>query len=364
LPTPLIILTSAASPWSHHVVRTLARRFDIDVLDCNVTADAGSRSALEDSLVAELRQVCRVHLLPPRLGPLHLLRGAARLRALRGSGRTPVLCLYGGMQATMAWLSGVRPYMVYVVGSDVLLAAGVRRALLGPTLRGAATVFANGKALADRARALVPDADVRSLYLGIDVERFRAPALAPLAPRFVCTRAFRPVYDNTTIVRALADPRLTAGDVALTFLSAGPLLDETIALADSLIPAAIRHRVTFARGVPEEQLIATLHRGTAYISASLSDGASASLLEAMAAGLFPIVSDIPANREWITHRDNGLLFPPGDSRALADAMAETLRPEPWMERARERNQRTVAERADIGRNLVTLADALAAAGAR
>ena len=346
------------------MVRTLARRFDIDVLDCNITADAAGRSALEDSLVAELRQVCRVHILPPRLGPLHLLRGAARLRQLRGSSKAPVLCLYGGAQATMAWISGVRPYVVYVVGSDVLKATGARRALVGPTLRSAATVFANGTALAERTRALAARADVRSLYLGIDVERFRAPALAPLAPRFVCTRAFRPVYDNATVVRALADSRFTADGFAFTFLSAGPMLDETIALADSLVPAPIRDRVTFARGVAEEELIATLHRGTAYISASLSDGASASLLEAMAAGLFPIVSDIPANREWITHRDNGLLFPPGDSRALADAMMEMSRPEPWMERARERNQQMVGERADIGRNLVTLADALAATGGR
>ena len=353
---------SAASPWSHHVVRTLAPRFDIDVLDINVTADPAQRSALETSFVNELREVCRVHLLAPRLGPWHITRAIRRLRSLRRSPRTPVLCLYGGMQAIVAWLSGTRPYVVYVVGSDVLIATGVRRMLLGPTLRNAALVFANGNALAERARSVAPQADVRSLYLGIDMARFRAPTLAPAGPRFVCTRAFRPIYDNATIVRAIAMLGQASREFEFAFLSAGPLLDETRALADSIVSPSIRDRVTFAGGVSEQRLIGMLHRAAAYISASLSDGASASLLEAMAAGLFPIVSDIPANREWITHRENGLLFPPGDSRALADAMTEASTPAPWIVEARARNQQLVAERADIGRNLATLADALAAAG--
>ena len=38
-----------------------------------------------------------------------------------------------------------------------------------------------------------------------------------------------------------------------------------------------------------------------YVSTSLSDGTSISLLEAMSCGAFPIVTDIPGNRFWITH---------------------------------------------------------------
>ena len=45
-----------------------------------------------------------------------------------------------------------------------------------------------------------------------------------------------------------------------------------------------------------------------YISIPTSDSTSVTLLEAMAAGSLPIVSDLPANREWIEDGKNGFLL--------------------------------------------------------
>jgi glycosyltransferase involved in cell wall biosynthesis len=50
------------------------------------------------------------------------------------------------------------------------------------------------------------------------------------------------------------------------------------------------------------------------------DGSSVSLMEALACGLPALVSDIPANREWVTDGVNGWLFPDGDVYALAAAI--------------------------------------------
>jgi len=50
------------------------------------------------------------------------------------------------------------------------------------------------------------------------------------------------------------------------------------------------------------------------------DGSSVSLLEAMACGLPSIVSDIPANQEWIQDERNGWVFPDGDAEALAQVI--------------------------------------------
>ena len=44
-----------------------------------------------------------------------------------------------------------------------------------------------------------------------------------------------------------------------------------------------------------------------YISIPNTDGTSISLLEAMAYGCLPVVSDLPANREWITDGENGIV---------------------------------------------------------
>ena len=54
-----------------------------------------------------------------------------------------------------------------------------------------------------------------------------------------------------------------------------------------------------------------------YVSSSHVDGSSVSLMEALACGLPCLVSDIPANKEWIFEGQNGWLFQDGNSEALA-----------------------------------------------
>ena len=61
-----------------------------------------------------------------------------------------------------------------------------------------------------------------------------------------------------------------------------------------------------------------------YLSASLSDSTSVALLEAMAVGLFPVVSSIEGNREWITDGVNGVMFEPGSPQSLADALNRAI----------------------------------------
>jgi len=76
--------------------------------------------------------------------------------------------------------------------------------------------------------------------------------------------------------------------------------------------------VEFTGQLDHDDLIGLLLAGDLYVSCSESDSTSVSLLEAMACGLFPIVSDIPGNREWIDDGENGFLFPVGDSKTLAE----------------------------------------------
>lgn len=49
-------------------------------------------------------------------------------------------------------------------------------------------------------------------------------------------------------------------------------------------------------------------KATYFFSVPISDATSVSLLEAMAYGCVPIVSDIPANHEWIKHLHNGIII--------------------------------------------------------
>jgi glycosyltransferase involved in cell wall biosynthesis len=83
------------------------------------------------------------------------------------------------------------------------------------------------------------------------------------------------------------------------------------------------------------------------ISPGEHDGVPNSLLEAIASGCFPVAGDIESLREWITPGVNGLLYPPADSAALAEAILLILEnPERRFEAARK-NRSLIRDRADL-----------------
>jgi glycosyltransferase involved in cell wall biosynthesis len=107
------------------------------------------------------------------------------------------------------------------------------------------------------------------------------------------------------------------------------------------------------------RLDAQLRAAHVYVSTSKSDSTSVSLLEAMAAGCFPVVSDIPANREWVTDGDTALLFPPGDAEALARCLRRAASDAPLRDRAAARNRQVIAERATWESNLLAVEELFA-----
>ena len=66
--------------------------------------------------------------------------------------------------------------------------------------------------------------------------------------------------------------------------------------------------IVFYKWLEHNQILELLERSNIYISATKSDGSSLSLMEALACGSIPIVSNIPSNREWIVDSLNGRLF--------------------------------------------------------
>jgi glycosyltransferase involved in cell wall biosynthesis len=95
--------------------------------------------------------------------------------------------------------------------------------------------------------------------------------------------------------------------------------------------------VEFLGRVPHEKMADLLAQADIYVSTSIYDGTSVSLLEAMGSGAFPIVTDIPANREWITNRQNGFLVPVNEEEYLASKIIEAIRNQALREKSRTEN---------------------------
>lgn len=102
--------------------------------------------------------------------------------------------------------------------------------------------------------------------------------------------------------------------------------------------------IDFLPALGHSELIELMARSKIYLSATLSDGTSLSLLEAMSNGCFPVVSSIPANREWIDDRINGRLF--NDPSEFRSALLDTLSlGNDVLNQIREYNIRMLSERA-------------------
>jgi glycosyltransferase involved in cell wall biosynthesis len=88
-----------------------------------------------------------------------------------------------------------------------------------------------------------------------------------------------------------------------------------------------------------------LSRADIYVSTSLYDGTSVSLLEAMGSGAFPVVTDIPANREWITNGENGFLVSEVDEEFLAQKIIDAIRNHELLRQSFTRNRFIVEQKA-------------------
>ena len=81
-----------------------------------------------------------------------------------------------------------------------------------------------------------------------------------------------------------------------------------------------------------------------FIGLSMSDGASVSMLEAMAMGSFPIQSGTSCASEWIKDSETGFIVPPEDVQAAAKAIQKALKDDQLINRASKLNWVTVKQR--------------------
>lgn len=100
--------------------------------------------------------------------------------------------------------------------------------------------------------------------------------------------------------------------------------------------APLAGKVTLAGRVERAELPNYYGAADLYVSGSHSEGSGYALLEAMAAGLIPVVTDIPSFR--VIAGDAGRLWPAGDADALARSLAEAWNGDRARQRAAVRQQ--------------------------
>jgi L-malate glycosyltransferase len=297
-----------------------------------------------------------------------LLRSDLRrlLRELR-----PDLVHAGPIQtcAFLVALAGFRPLLTMSWGFDLMRDAGRNawwRWVTRYTLKHSAFFVSDAQVTRDKAVAYGMQADCTAVFpWGVDLDHYhparsdsRRPARKSSRSRKVvaapftlfCNRSWEPLYGVDVLARAFVRVAREREGVTLLLLNGG---SQAQTIRQILTAGGALERVHFGGQVSQSDLPRWYQMADLYISPSHIDGSSVSLMEALACGLPVLVSDIPANREWVSEDRNGWLFPDGDVEALAGKIMSAMDRDDRVAIGRRARQ-TAEERADWSKNFGVL----------
>ena len=162
----------------------------------------------------------------------------------------------------------------------------------------------------------IPAAKVCVIHNGIELgEPLPPSAWEGWSPRAITVARLDPVKDQATMLRAIRRVVDECPAFRLDLVGDGPSRESLERLTAEL---GLEGHVRF---LGYRQDVATLlRRPQVFLLSSISEGISLTLLEAMAAGLPVVATDVGGNREVVLNGATGALVPSREPRPLAEAV--------------------------------------------
>jgi len=171
--------------------------------------------------------------------------------------------------------------------------------------------------------------------------------------KFLSTRSLAPEY--------MIDKLLDAFKIVVEKIPGAKLEiagdgTEVSALKQHVDELEIGDNVTFFGRLDKTKMIDLLYSSNIYISIIQTEGISSSLIEGIACGLLPIISDMPASRQLIDDKINGYLIKDITPDALAAIMIKAADSLANMQTALQANRKNILEKFDRKHNQKAFVD--------
>jgi glycosyltransferase involved in cell wall biosynthesis len=262
----------------------------------------------------------------------------------------------------LAVASGFHPLVLSAWGDDILIDPVknfVYRFFTRQALRRADRIICISSALKEEVTKFgISPGMIDIVFIGTDTQKFspnqrNADVLQNLGipascPVVISTRSLWPIYDIETLIKAIPLVLKEVPQARFIIGGQGEQRNYLVKLAKDL---GIYDAIKFPGWIPPEDLPVYLASSAMYVSTSLSDGTSISLLEAMASGLTPVVTDIPANRPWVEDGQNGFLFPVKSHEILAVKIVYLLKNTDLRNKFGQANRRIIQEKAEFHKEM-------------
>ncbi|MDT7834475.1 glycosyltransferase [Aquabacterium sp. OR-4] len=223
---------------------------------------------------------------------------------------------------TLAWLAtrwlGAPGRLVGSAwGSDILVTpkrGGLMRWVTCQVLKACALTTSDSDHMAWHMRALGAG-EVMTFPFGLET----LPALPSPEHKqghvFFANRGLEAVYAPQRVLAVFAAVAAEWPGTELVMANTGSMRAELERLAEQ---AKLKERIKFVGRLDAAAQARHYARARWYLSLPTSDSVAVSVLEAMAHGCIPILSDLPANHELVRPGENGLILPAGGMVSLAD----------------------------------------------
>lgn len=294
-----------------------------------------------------------------RLGEFYFAR---KLREIFAENRIDVVHS-GWIQSDsyVASKTGFHPIIVMPVGSDILLNPNRDQATRQRTkwvIENSDYIVCDCLTVRDRVREIASTYAPDRFFLlpcGINVDRFTPnPEGLSISPiRLIMTRNFFPVYNIPFFLKVLHILKDLRPTLEATIIGEGP---ERPVIERMISDLNLSPTVKLLGHLPNDDLVRHLRESTLYVSTSVSDGTSVSLLEAMGCGLPCAVSDIPSNREWVKEGVNGVLLDLDNAEVSARKISKMLDSPEVMHAFGRHSRALIEEHADWDKNVDSLVD--------
>jgi glycosyltransferase involved in cell wall biosynthesis len=216
-------------------------------------------------------------------------------------------------------------------------------------------------------RAARTPANIVRLYNGIDLDRFAPNGMPPLNPfRIVCVARLVEKKGLPVLIEACRLLRDRGVEFRCDIVGKGMMRSQLEALIKR---DRLKGIVRLVGPQTQLEVVERYHASHLYVLPAIvgsdgnREGLPVSIVEALASGLPVVTTPVTGIPEAVKHGHNGLLVPPSDAPALADAVGAVISDRALHEHLRANARSSIAAAFDVRKTADTLQELLMAGAA-
>lgn len=213
------------------------------------------------------------------------------------------------------------PLVLTTWGSDVLLLPKqgfLYKRIVKKALKGANYITADASFMIEAIKNMGVKTEVLLANFGIDYDNIEIPQKENI---IYSNRLHNDLYNIDKIIEAFSEFVQDNPTWKIVVGANGNNTEKLKQLASNILPPNSYEFIGF---VDKEENQKQYLKAKIWVSIPSSDGTAISLLEAMGYGCIPVLSDLPANNEWVKNKENGIIVKESLSKSLTQALSLSL----------------------------------------